>query len=108
MVAIEHILTLKLLGFEIDIEPMKPYSHYSQHLEFMLNPKDVDYSLADTNNYMWQNFIYSKEYKHYFIDNKKVLLSDELKKLFKMEVETIDQRKIVYGLLLGEDELRRF
>jgi len=74
----------------------------------MLDPENFEYSLVDTSNYMWQNLIYSKEYKQYFIDNKKVLLSDELKKLFKMEVETIEQRKIVYGLLLDEEELHRF
>ena len=57
---------------------------------------------------MWQNLIYSSYYKDYFIVHKAELLTDDLRNLFDMGVETRDQQKIVYGLLLNDDELRGF
>lgn len=57
---------------------------------------------------MWQNLIYAPEYKAYFIAHKEEILSDDLKSLFSRGVETRDQQKIVYGLLLDDNELRRF
>ena len=74
----------------------------------MLEPKEFDYSKVNTNNYMWQNLIYSPMYKQYFLEHKKEILSDDLRKVFDLGLETRDQQKIVYGLLLEDDELRGF
>ena len=106
--SIEECIILKLIGFNVDLTLLKPYEHYSEYLQFMLNPNDYDYSHIDTSNYMWQNLIYSPLYKDYFISHKDELLSENLKNLFDMGVETRDQQKIVYGLLLNDDELRSF
>lgn len=82
--------------------------HLSEHLEFMLNPDTFDYSQVDTNHYMWQNLIFSSEYQHYFIEHKNEILSDDLKNIFDRGVETKEQQKIVYGLLLESSELWDF
>jgi len=108
MISIEECIILKLIGFNIDLALLEPYAHYSEHLQFMLNPSTFDYSSIDTSNYMWQNFIYCQDYKEHFIAHKNELLSDDLKNLFEMGVETKDQQKIVYGLLLDDDNLRGF
>ncbi len=57
---------------------------------------------------MWQNLIYSKEYQPYFIAHKSDVLSEELRKNFKLGVATNDQQKIVYGILLEKGELQSF
>ena len=101
-------MILKLLGFEIDLAALGPYAHYSEHLSFMLNPEAFDYSLVNTENYMWQNLIYSKEYQSYFIAHKSEVLSDDLRKIFDFGVASKDQQKIVYGILLDQEELQRF
>lgn len=106
--AIEECIILKLLGFDIDLTKLKPYADYSEPLQFMLEPKEFDYSKVNTNNYMWQNLIYSPMYKQYFLEHKKEILSDDLRKVFDLGLETRDQQKIVYGLLLEDDELRGF
>lgn len=106
--SINYCIILKLVGYHVDLTMLKPYAHYSEHLQFMLNPDDFDYTYVDTSNYMWQNLIYSSYYKDYFLEHKKELISDELRMLFDMGVETREQQKIVYGLLLDEDELREF
>ena len=74
----------------------------------MLNPNEFNYSAVNTENYMWQNLIYSKQYGKYFIEHKESILSLELKRIFKLDLASSEQRKIVYGVLLEEDELRDF
>ena len=74
----------------------------------MVSPETFDYSQVDTGNYMWQNLIYSKEYQPYFIAHKSDVLSEELRKNFKLGVATNDQQKIVYGILLEKGELQSF
>lgn len=106
--AIEHCIILILFEFDIDLSMLKSYAHYSKHLQFLLNPNTFDYSYVDTSNYMWQNIIYSQKYKDFFLNHKKELLSDNLKSLFNLGVETKDQQKIVYGLWLESDEVQEF
>lgn len=108
MVTIEECMILKLLGFAIDLTSLEPYAHYSEHLSFMVNPEAFDYSQVNTEHYMWQNLIYSKEYQPYFISHKNEVLSEDLRKSFDLGVSTEDQQKIVFGILLDQDELRRF
>lgn len=108
MITIEECMILKLFGFKIDLASLEPYAHYSEHLTFMVNPESFDYSQVNTDNYMWQNFIYSKEYQPYFIAHKNEVLSDDLRKIFDLGVASEEQQKIVYGILLDEGELQCF
>lgn len=108
MVTIEECIILKLLGFDIDLASLEPYAHYSQHLSFIINPGSFDYSHVNTENYMWQNLIYSKEYQSYFVEHKREVLSSDLRKSFDLGVATKAQQKIVYGILLDQDELQHF
>lgn len=105
---IEYCILIKICGFYIDIEQLKDYMGHSVFLEFIVNPNEFDYSKVDTTNYMWNNLIYSKEYQHFFIEHRHEILTDKLKKIFSMNVETKEQRKVVYGILLPEDELRTY
>ena len=87
---------------------LKPYVEYSEHLLFMLNLYEFDYSKVDISNYMWRNLIYSKEYRKYFVDHKDKLLTEQLKNIFALGVDTVEQQKIVYGILLEDDEIQRY
>lgn len=106
--SIEECILLKLFGFEIDLELLRPYAHYSNVLQFILCPDNFDYSEVDLNHYMWQNLIYSQQYMKCFIEHKDEILSDDLIKVFNMGLETREQQKIVYGLLIEKEGLRRF
>lgn len=108
MTTIHYCLILGLVGCDVDFASLQPYAHYSEHLQFMISPETFDYSLVDTNNYMWQNLIYSKTYREYFIAHKNELLTDALKRTFDLDLATRDQQKIVYGFLLDPDEVQRF
>lgn len=105
---IEECIILRLFGFDIDLTSLAPYAHYSEHLSFMVNPESFDYSQVNTENYMWQNLIYSEEYQSYFVEHKSEILSADLRKSFDLGLATQEQQKIVYGILLDKDELQRF
>ena len=105
---INYCIVLKLTGFDVELSALAPYAQYSEFLQFLLDPEHFDYSRVDTAHYMWQNLIWSREYRNYFIEHSSELLSDNLKKLFKMGVETRAQQKVVYRLLLDEKELQDF
>ena len=108
MATIEECIILKLFGFDIDLSSLEPYSHYSEHLSFMVNPETFDYSQVNTEDYMWQNLIYSEEYQPYFVEHKREVLSTDLRRIFDLGVATEEQQKIVYGILLDKEELQRF
>lgn len=108
MITIEECIVLRLLGFDVDLAFLAPYAHYSTHLSFMVDPESFDYSQVNTADYMWQNLIFAKEYQPYFVSHKCDVLSDDLKKIFDLGVATEEQQKIVYGILLDQDELQCF
>lgn len=64
--AIHYCLILGLIGCDVDFASLQPYAHYSEHLQFMISPETFDYSLVDTNNYMWQNLIILKNISRVF------------------------------------------
>jgi len=105
---INNSIILKLLGYSVDLTLLEPYRHYSDHLSFILHPDLFDYTLVDTADYMWHNLIYSKEYRHYFIQNKKYILSETLKQQIELELATPDQIKVIYSVLLSPEEASYF
>lgn len=105
---IDDCIILHLLGVVGDLSKLKPYVQWSEHLKFVLDPDGFDYSLVDLENYMWKNLIFSKIYKKYFIEHKSYILTEKLENIFSMELATKDEQKIVFGVLLDEEELNRF
>ena len=107
-IKIEHAVLLKIIFPEVNIDILKPYAKYSPHLQFICDPENFDYSQIDTSDYMWENLFKSKQYRKYFIEHKKEILNDNLKNIFETERENRVQQKIVYGVLLDEDEIWDF
>ena len=106
--AIEECVLFKVIGADIDLTALAPYAHYSEPLQFMLDPENFDYTKVDTGNYMWQNFFRSTDYRDYLIAHKQSILTENLKQVFKAGVATEEQKKIVYGMLLDKSELSMF
>ena len=52
--------------------------------------------------------MYSERFKHYFIEHKGELLTDNLEKLLSSSTAPDDVRRVVYGLLLDDSELRGY
>ena len=102
---IRYAIYYKLIFPAADVSILKKYAHYSSYLQFILDPEHFDYSQIDTSDYMWDNLFKSKQYRKYFIKHKKEILSDNLKNIFETERDNRAQQKIVYGVLLDEDEI---
>ena len=105
---IESLILLYLVGAQVDLSKISKYKRYSDHLSFALDPDNFDYSKVNLENYMWQNIMYSPKYKHYFVEHKGELLTDNLEKLLSSSAAPNDVRKVVYGLLLDDNELRGY
>lgn len=106
--SIELCLILKLFNFPIDLSELKEFIEFSEHLDFMLNPDDFDYSKVNLDHYMWENLIYTDEYQPYFIKHKDEILTEDLEKVFSNNKADKNCQKIVYGILLDKEELRRY
>lgn len=105
---INRCIILKLMGKPVDLSKLAPYRRYSNHLEFLLSPENFDYSKIDTSDYMWQNFFTHNEYIPFFKSHKQEILNDELGKVFSNGFASINQQRIVYGLLLDNDQIWDF
>ena len=105
---IEYCLILKIFNCPIDLSELKEYAEFSEHLDFMLHPEDFDYSKVNLNHYMWENLIYTDEYRPYFIKHKDEILTEELEKVFSNNKADKNCQKIVYGILLDKARLRSY
>lgn len=105
---INYCIIMYLLDFEFDLKLLEKYKEHSEIVCFVLNPDSFDYSKVDFNDYMWQNLVYSDKYQKYFIKHKNEIISDKLKRVFELGVDNREQQKIVYGILLDGEGLRRF
>lgn len=106
--AIEACLILKLCDYPIDLHELQEYAEFSEHLDFMLNPNNFDYSKVNLDHYMWENLIYKDEYQPYFIKHKNEILTEDLEKVFLSNKATNDCQKLVYGILLDKEKLRYY
>ncbi len=102
---IDASLIMSLVGIDFNISRLKPYVEHSDHIAFIIDPKNFDYSKVDTNNYMWINLIKSKKYQHFFSKNKEKIMTDKLKKAIEFGAANRNQQKVVYGILLSKDEI---
>lgn len=105
---INRFLILMLLGYPVDLSSLTQYKGCSDFLDFALDPDNFDYSKVNTAYYMWGNFIYSSKYKPFFINHRKEILTDSLENVFRCDAELTEQQKIVYGILLSDDELKGY
>ena len=105
---VDSLLLLYLVVGGFDLSQATKFKKYSDHLSFALDPDHFEYSKVDLENYMWQNLIYSPKYKHYFLEHKTEILTDDLEKLLSSATAPNDVRKVVYGLLLDDSELRGY
>lgn len=105
---LNYCIIWHLIDLDFDIRVLEEYKDCSEFVSFILNPESFDYSKVDFEDYMWQNLVYSKKYQHYFIEHKSEIINDKLKRAFELGIDNRDQQKIVYGILLNNDELTAF
>lgn len=105
---IENCIIFKILNFPIDLKDIEFAKNHSEFLSFALDPENFDYGKVDFDNYMWNNFVYSKEYQHFFIEHKEQILTDELKLLISTNKVSNNVKKVIYGIILEKDKLRGY
>jgi len=106
--SIQYCILLKLANNPVEILKLAPYKKYSVYIEFLLDPNDFDYLKVDTSDYMWQNFFFNEEYGKILKKHKKEILTDNLRERFINNFTSTNEQKIIYGLLLDKNEIRRY
>ena len=74
------------------------------HLQFLLDPENFDYTQVDFSNYMWCNFAGHVQFRKYFVAHKNILIP-KIKSRVKQKTASEVEKKVLYGILLDEDEL---
>jgi NAD-dependent SIR2 family protein deacetylase len=105
---LNYCIIMYLVDLDFDLKLLEKFKDYSDTVCFVLDPNSFDYSKVDLNDYMWYNLIYSNKYQNYFIEHKNEVVSDELKRIFELGIDNREQQKIVYGILLDNNELQKF
>ena len=101
---LECVYLLHISDMLADISMLKPLSEGRPHLQFLLNPKNFDYSQVDFSDYMWENFARREEYMKTFVAHKEVIIPKIQKRIETGEV-TEAEKRILYGFLLRGDEV---
>lgn len=105
---IENCILLHLFQFPIDLSKIAFAKQYSEFLSFVIDPDNYDFSKVDLDNYMWQNLIYSDEYKRFFVEHRELILTDNLKTSLANGLASNNVQKIVYGIFVDTNDLRRY
>lgn len=101
---LECVYLLHISDMLADISMLKPLSEGRPHLQFLLDPKNFDYSQVDFSDYMWENFARREEYMKTFVAHKEVIIPKIQKRIETGEV-TEAEKRILYGFLLRGDEV---
>lgn len=101
---LECVYLLHISDMLADISMLKPLSAGRPHLQFLLDPKNFDYSQVDFSDYMWENFARREEYMKAFVAHKEVIIPKIQKRIETGEV-TEAEKMVLYGFLLKGDEV---
>lgn len=101
---LECVYLLHISDMLADISMLKPLSEGRPHLQFLLDPKNFDYSQVDFSDYMWENFARREEYMKAFVAHEEVIIPKIQKRIETGEV-TEAEKRILYGFLLKGDEV---
>lgn len=91
-----------------ETDRLKEFAGDLDQVDFLLDPEYFDYGRVVLSDTLWQQLIWSKKYRLWFEKNARALINKSLKKRFEDELESVQEEKIVYGLLLDQDELENF
>lgn len=101
---LELIIILFLIGKIKSLKKFDCFTEYSEQLDFLLNPKDFDYSKVRTENYMWMNFMQNKKYRKIFKEHRSKIIIN-LKKSVDNGYATESQKIMLYRYFLTEREI---
>lgn len=102
---INNIIILNLINKIEDISFLKEYRECSNYLKFIFTNDDFDYSVIDTNDYMWMNFIRNRKYREVILEHKDRLDIEKLKKYVKNGRANEGEKKFLYKYILTDEEI---
>lgn len=97
------VYLLYLEGVIKDIQCLACIADDYDHLQFLLDPDNFDYTKVDFENYMWNNFMKYNKTRSQLIKHKDVI-AKKLKDKFYKGVLSEGEKEILFRFFLSEDE----
>ena len=101
---LELVIILYLYGSIDDISSLQDLANDYPHLQFLLTPKEFDYSKVDFSNYMWVNFARKMEYMQLFKEHSDQIIP-MIKEHIRIGIASEEEKKILYRYLYNENEI---
>lgn len=101
---LEQVYLLYINDIVSDISALDEISNEYLHLQFLLHPETFDYHNVDFSNSMWRNFARHPKLMRFFVEHKEDIIPRIVQRIKKDEA-TEDEKKILYGFLLSDDEI---
>lgn len=101
---LEQVYLLYINDIVSDISALDEISNEYLHLQFLLHPETFDYHNVDFSNSMWRNFARHPKLMRFFVEHKEDIIPRIIQRIKKDEA-TEDEKKILYGFLLSDDEI---
>ncbi len=105
---LREIVRLHLRKLPLPLSVLQGWNGHLSQIDFLISPKDFDYSLVDLRDDLWQELIFSKTYQPWFVDHAGILLSEQVRSRFLHHIQSEQEEKIVYGILLPPELLEEF
>lgn len=99
--AIDNLIILLLVGCvnEADLDFMRDYTHMSDYLEFIFNPKSFDYRKIKISDYMWCNFINNEKYRNRILEHRNEFWNKDEEKRIVLGFGTPLENRVAYKYL---------
>ena len=101
---LELINLLYITGVISDLSGLEAMKDKSDFLQFFLDADNFDYEKVDFSHYMWENIARRPQFMEKIVEHKEKIIP-KMQKRVQVNTATEFEKKILYGYLLGKEEL---
>lgn len=105
---LRELVRLCLNHLPIQVPHLSQWEGHLSQIDFLLDPDGFDYSRVDLRDGLWQEMIFSPLCQPWFKKHSAALLNEKVRLRFLNHVQSEQEEKIVYGLLLPDALLEDF
>lgn len=105
---LRELVRLCLNHLPVKVRHLTGWQGHLAQIDFLLDPEGFDYTKVDLRDGLWQEMIFSPLCQPWFKKHAVDLLSEKVRMRFLNHVQSEQEEKIVYGLLLPDYLLEDF
>ncbi len=105
---LRELVRLCLRQLPVQLPHLQQWQGHLAQIDFLLDPENFDYTQVDLRDGLWQEMIFSPLCQSWFQKHTATLLNEKVRQRFLSHVQSEQEEKIVYGLLLPDSMLEDF